>query len=62
MVFDLDDKESFLNLTKWEKILKENGIDNKKSVIFLVGNKADLKSKVKFLLLSKYFVSLLNSQ
>lgn len=46
MVFDLDNKESFLNLIKWEKILKENGIDSKKSVIFLVGNKSDLKSKV----------------
>ena len=54
MVFDLDDKESFLNLSKWEKILKENGIDNKKSVIFLVGNKTDLKSKVKNLILIQW--------
>ena len=48
MVFDLENKESFLNLVKWEKVLKENGIDAKKSVIFLVGNKTDLKSKVFF--------------
>lgn len=46
MVFDLDSKESFLNLPKWEKILKENGIDFKKSTVFLVGNKTDLKPKV----------------
>ena len=46
MVFDLENRESFLNMAKWEKVLKENGIDSKKSVVFLVGNKIDLKSKV----------------
>ena len=49
MVFDLENKESFLNLVKWEKVLKDNGIDSKKSVIFLVGNKTDLRPKVLFL-------------
>ncbi len=46
MVFDLENKESFLNISKWEKVLRENGIDSKKSIVFLVGNKNDLKSKV----------------
>ena len=41
-------------LNKWEKILKENGIDTKKSVLLLVGNKLDLKSKV-FLMKTLFF-------
>ena len=43
--FDLDNRESFINLAKWEKDMKEYGVD-KKAVIFIVGNKSDLKSKV----------------
>lgn len=46
LVFDLNNKDSFLNITKWEKNLKENGVDLRKSVVFLIGNKNDLRSKV----------------
>lgn len=48
MIFDLDNKESFTNLSKWEKILKDNGLDSKKAISFLVGTKCDLKSKVNY--------------
>ena len=46
LVFDLSSKESFNHLKKWEKLLKENGINNEDSIIFVVGNKSDLKSKL----------------
>eukprot|EP01016_Furgasonia_blochmanni_P019729 TRINITY_DN2201_c0_g1_i5.p1 TRINITY_DN2201_c0_g1~~TRINITY_DN2201_c0_g1_i5.p1 ORF type:complete len:224 (+),score=44.76 TRINITY_DN2201_c0_g1_i5:65-736(+) len=45
LVFDLDNRDSFLNLAKWEKEMTENGIDLKRVMVTLVGNKADLKSR-----------------
>ncbi|EGR27992.1 hypothetical protein IMG5_185750 [Ichthyophthirius multifiliis] len=45
LVFDLDNRESFLNLLKWERIMKENGVDFTRSIVFIVGNKTDLNSK-----------------
>ena len=45
MVFDLDNKQSFLNLTKWEQIMKSQGVDFKQSVVLLLGNKSDAKGK-----------------
>ena len=45
LVFDLDSKESFNNLTKWERIMGENGLDTKQAVVFVIGNKSDLKSR-----------------
>lgn len=46
MVFDLENRESFINLIKWERIMKENGLDFTKAVVFIVGNKSDLRTKV----------------
>ena len=45
-MFDLDSKESFTNIIKWERTMKDNGVDVKRAVIFLIGNKTDIKSKV----------------
>jgi len=44
LVFDLDNRDSFLNVAKWEKDMRDYGID-KKALITLVGNKCDLKSR-----------------
>lgn len=45
MIFDLDDRESFTNIARWEKDMKK--FDVEKSVfVTLVGNKSDLKTKV----------------
>lgn len=46
MVFDLENRESFTNLVKWERVMKENGLDFTRAVIFVVGNKSDSKAKV----------------
>lgn len=56
MVFDLENRESFTNLIKWERIMKENGLDFNRSVIFVVGNKADVRSKVKYLSIILYTI------
>ena len=45
LVFDLDNKQSFQNLSRWENIMKSHGVDFKQSVIFLLGNKSDTKGK-----------------
>ena len=45
LVFDLNDRDSFLHLGKWEKDMRKYGID-KNAVITLVGNKSDLRSRV----------------
>lgn len=50
MVFDLENRESFTNLIKWKRLMKENGLDYAKSVIFVVGNKSDVRKKVLFLM------------
>jgi len=45
-VCDLTEKESFNNLSIWEKKLKANDLLDKNAVIILVGNKNDLPNKV----------------
>ena len=45
-MFDLDSKENFTNIIKWERTMKDNRVDVKRAVIFLIGNKTDIKSKV----------------
>lgn len=45
LVFDIDNKQSFQNLPRWENIMKSNGLDLKQTVVFLLGNKSDLKGK-----------------
>jgi DnaJ family protein C protein 27 len=45
LVFDLDNRESFNNLSKWEQLLKSNGVNLKENAVFLLGNKSDLRSK-----------------
>lgn len=46
LVCDLTEKETFNNLSKWEKKLKNNDLLDKKAVVILVGNKNDLPNKV----------------
>jgi len=45
-VVDLTNKQSFTNITKWEKSAKDNGLDLKKAVTYLVANKIDVPKKV----------------
>eukprot|EP00357_Protocruzia_adherens_P022672 CAMPEP_0115005294 /NCGR_PEP_ID=MMETSP0216-20121206/19769_1 /TAXON_ID=223996 /ORGANISM="Protocruzia adherens, Strain Boccale" /LENGTH=382 /DNA_ID=CAMNT_0002371559 /DNA_START=77 /DNA_END=1225 /DNA_ORIENTATION=- len=45
MVFDLDNRESFLNLANWEKEMKKNGLNPQTVKITVCGNKSDLKSR-----------------
>lgn len=50
LVFDQENKESFKNLSRWEKLMKDSGVDPKRSVIIVVGNKSDSKNKVRIIL------------
>ena len=43
LVFDLNNKESFNNLSKWERNCADNGLDLKNSIVFVIGNKCDIK-------------------
>ena len=45
MVFDVDDKESFKALTKWELEMRQCGADVGKLSTILLGNKCDLGSR-----------------
>ena len=45
LVFDLENRESFNNVSKWENTMKSNGLNIKEAVIFLLGNKSDAKTK-----------------
>ena len=42
-MYDTTDQKSFLNLSKWEKYLKDADVDIKKNICFVVGTKIDLK-------------------
>ena len=55
MCFNLADKDSFLNLEKWEKEMYNNGINPKNVFLGLVGTKSDLKPrKVEKAMIEKY--------
>ena len=45
LTFDLENRQTFANLGRWENAMKSNGLDLKQTVVFLIGNKADGKSK-----------------
>ena len=45
LVFDVGNKQSFQNISRWENAMKNNGLDLKQSVIFLLGNKSDNKTR-----------------
>lgn len=45
-MFDLENRQSFTNIPKWEALMKENGIDLRNSAVILVGNKSGVKGKV----------------
>jgi DnaJ family protein C protein 27 len=45
LIFDLENRESFTNLGRWESLMKNSGINSKDSVIMLVGNKCDGRTK-----------------
>ena len=45
LVFDINIKATFENLTKWEKEAEMNGLNISKCSVVLVGNKTDIKNK-----------------
>jgi GTPase SAR1 family protein len=45
MVFDVNIKTTFDNLSKWEKEVEANGLDLTKAVVIVLGNKIDKKKK-----------------
>jgi DnaJ family protein C protein 27 len=45
LIFDLENKETFNNLSKWENVMKNNGVNMKEAVIMLIGNKCDGRTK-----------------
>lgn len=45
LVFDLENRESFNGLSKWENIMKAQGVNLKEAVVVLVGNKNDSRTK-----------------
>ncbi len=45
MVYDVNIKATFDNLSKWESEITSNGIDLSKSVVLIIGNKTDTKTK-----------------
>lgn len=45
LVFDLDNRESFNNLGRWENAMRANGLNLKEAVVMLVGNKCDGRGK-----------------
>ena len=36
MMYDASDQKSFINLVRWEKMLKEADVDIKKNICFLI--------------------------
>lgn len=45
LIFDLENKQSFQNLARWENLMKSNGLDLKHCTVFILGNKSDAKGK-----------------
>ena len=45
LIFDLENKETFNNLSKWQNTMKNNGVNMKEAVIMLIGNKCDGRTK-----------------
>eukprot|EP01017_Pseudomicrothorax_dubius_P032484 TRINITY_DN4260_c0_g1_i6.p1 TRINITY_DN4260_c0_g1~~TRINITY_DN4260_c0_g1_i6.p1 ORF type:complete len:160 (-),score=22.55 TRINITY_DN4260_c0_g1_i6:211-690(-) len=46
LAFSLDNKDSFVNLVKWENEMRENGCDPRRSTVIVVGCKSDVRAKV----------------
>ena len=53
LVFDVSLKITFDSLSKWEKEAESNGLDLKKAVTIVIGNKSDSKKRVKKLFIKK---------
>ena len=47
LIYDSNIKSTFDSLIKWEKEIESNGLDLNKCTVVVVGNKIDLKKKVK---------------
>ena len=45
MVYDVNIKATFDSLPKWEKEAENNGLDLKKCIVVLMGNKTDIKKR-----------------
>ena len=45
LVFDLENRDSFNGLSKWENAMKNLGVNLKEAVVVLVGNKNDSRAK-----------------
>lgn len=44
-MFDLSIKTTFSSLIKWEREAQDSGLDFSKSMVMVLGNKADLKKR-----------------
>jgi small GTP-binding protein len=47
LIYDVNIKSTFDSLIKWEKEIESNGLDLNKCTVVVVGNKVDLKKRVK---------------
>jgi hypothetical protein len=47
MVFDLDNRDSFLNLSHWEDEMKRYGVEMNRIKVTVCGNKTDAKGRVR---------------
>lgn len=45
MVFDVDNRDSYISLVHWEDEMKKCGVDMKRVKVILCGNKSDLKNR-----------------
>lgn len=45
MVYDVDNRDSYISLVHWEEEMKRYGIDMTRTKVILCGNKADSKSR-----------------
>ncbi len=45
MVFDLDNRDSFIALHHWEEEMKRNSVDTNRTKTIIMGNKSDSKSR-----------------
>lgn len=45
LVYDVNIKSTFNNLTKWEQEAELNGLNLKNCIVVLIGNKIDVKSR-----------------
>ena len=45
MVFDVDNRDSYISLVQWEEEMKRYGIDSSRIKVVVCGNKCDTKNR-----------------